>query len=134
MTNNLMRLKVLLPSEVLLNERASKVIAEAENGSFCVEPRHVDFVAALVPGLLSFVNAQGEEVFLATDSGVLVKCGAEVSVSVLNAVRGTVLEELHEIVERHLRQLDEQERIARSAVARLEAGVVRRFIELEKLF
>ena len=134
MTNNLMRLKVLLPSEVLLNEQSRKVIAEAENGSFCIEPRHVDFVAALVPGLLSFVNAQGEEVFLATDSGVLVKCGTEVSVSVLNAVRGTVLEELHTIVERHFRQLDEQERIARSAVARLEAGVVRRFIELEKLF
>lgn len=129
-----MRLKVLLPSEVLLDEQSHKVITEAENGSFCIEPRHVDFVAALVPGLLSFVNAQGEEVFLATDSGVLVKCGAEVSVSVLNAVRGTVLEELHTIVERHFRQLDEQERMARSAVARLEAGVVRRFIELEKLF
>ena len=128
-----MKLKVLLPSEVLLDEEVRKVITEAENGNFCLKPRHIDFVSALVPGLLSFVNAQGEEVFLAIDAGVLVKCGAEVLVSVGHAVRGESLEELKAVVEQHFTTLDEQERIARSAVARLEAGVVRRFIELEKI-
>ena len=28
-----------------------KLVAEAPNGAFCLLPRHVDFVAALVPGL-----------------------------------------------------------------------------------
>ncbi len=46
-----MRLKVLLPSQVLIDQEVSKIIAEAENGSFCLLPRHVDFSAALVPGL-----------------------------------------------------------------------------------
>jgi ATP synthase protein I len=76
-----MRLKVLLPTEVLLNEAVTKVIAEAENGSFCLLPRHIDFVAALVPGLLSFTIDEGHEEFLAIDEGILVKCGAEVLVS-----------------------------------------------------
>ena len=72
-----MRLKVLLPTKVLIDEPVAKVIAEAENGSFCLEERHIDFVAALVPGLLSFRTPHNEEVFVAVDEGTLVKCGAE---------------------------------------------------------
>jgi F-type H+-transporting ATPase subunit beta len=49
---NPMKLMVLLPGEVFMEEEVEKVIAEARNGSFCLLPRHVDFVAALVPGLL----------------------------------------------------------------------------------
>lgn len=127
-----MRLKVLLPHEVLVDEDTSKIIAEAENGSFCLKPRHVDFVSALSPGLLSFVDATGSEVFLAVDEGILVKCGAEVLVSCRNAVRGEDLAQLQQIVDERFTALDEQERLARSAVARLEAGMVRRFIEFEK--
>jgi F-type H+-transporting ATPase subunit epsilon len=127
-----MKLRVLLPSQVLVDEEVSKVIAEADNGSFCLEPRHVDFVAALVPGLLSYVTPQDEEVFLAVDRGVLVKCGPEVLVSTRNATRSAELSELRQTIDRRFKELDEQERVARSAVARLEAGVVQRFLELEK--
>ncbi len=52
-----MKLKILLPTEIMLDEEVTKVTAEAGNGSFCLLPRHIDFVAALVPGLLSFVKA-----------------------------------------------------------------------------
>lgn len=124
-----MKLKVLLPTEILVDEEVRKVIAEATNGSFCLLPRHIDFVAALVPGLLSFDDASGEEVFLAVDRGTLVKCGDEVLVSTRRAVRGGSLEALHATVENEFRVLDDRERKARTASARLEAGLVRRFIE-----
>ena len=87
-----MHLRVLLPSQVLIDEEVSKVIAEAENGSFCLLPRHVDIVAALTPGLLSFTSVDGSEEFIATDEGVLVKHGPDVSVSVRDAVRSAVQE------------------------------------------
>ena len=125
-----MRLKVLLPSEVLVDETVTKIIAEAENGSFCLKPRHDDFVAALAPGLLSFMSERGEEVFLAVDEGTLVKCGAEVLVSTRNAVRGTDLESLKKTVDEQYLNLDDAERLARSALARLEAGVLRRYTEM----
>ena len=128
-----MRLKVLLPSEVLVDETVTKIIAEAENGSFCLKPRHVDFVAALAPGLLSFMSERGEEVFLAVDEGTLVKCGAEVLVSTRNAVRGTDLESLKKTVEEQYLNLDDAERLARSALARLEAGVLRRYTEMRNI-
>jgi F-type H+-transporting ATPase subunit epsilon len=128
-----MRLKVLLPTEILVDEPAAKVIAEAQNGSFCMLPHHIDFVAALVPGLLSYVNESGEERYLAVAEGTLVKCGPEVLVSTRNAVRGTDLAQLKEAILSRGREEDEHEFVARSALARLEAGVIRRFIELEEM-
>lgn len=125
-----MRLKVLLPTEVLVNEEVTKVIAEAENGSFCLLPRHIDFVTALAPGLLSFETEEGGEEFLAVDTGILVKCGAEVLVSIRNAVRGLDLERLQQTVDEQFRALDEREKMTLAAVARLEANFIRRFIDL----
>jgi F-type H+-transporting ATPase subunit epsilon len=126
-----MRLKVLLPSEVLLDAAVTKVNAEAENGAFCLLPRHIDFVAALVPGLLSFETEDGREEFVAVDEGILVKCGAQVLVSTRQAVRGPDLGSLRQAIDEQFRMVDEQEKKARAAAARLEADLVRRFLELE---
>ena len=49
-----MKLKVWLPTEVLLEEDVIRIKAEAENGWFGLLPRHVDFVTALVPGVMTF--------------------------------------------------------------------------------
>jgi F-type H+-transporting ATPase subunit epsilon len=127
-----MRLKVLLPAEVAVDEEVEKVVAEAENGFFCLLPRHVDFVAALAPGLLSFETPEGKEVFLAVDEGILVKCKGDVLVSTRNAIRGPDLGELRKAVEEQFTVLDEREKMARSAVAKIEASFVRRFLEIQK--
>jgi F-type H+-transporting ATPase subunit epsilon len=126
-----MNLKVLLPAEVLVQEDVAKVTAEAHNGSFCLLPRHVDFVAALVPGILFFETAGGRETFLAVDEGILVKCGYEVMVSTRNAVRGPDLGELRRTVEERFKVLDDRERTARSTMVKIEAGFVRRFLEIQ---
>lgn len=125
-----MKLKVLLPTEVLLDQPVTKVIAEAENGCFCLLPHHIDWVTALIPGLLSFFDEAGQETFLAVNEGILVKCGQEVLVSTRHAVRGTNLETLKQTVEQQFRVLDEREKLTRSALAKLEASFVRRFQEL----
>lgn len=126
-----MKLKVLLPTQVLVDKEVSKVTAEAENGYFTLLPRHIDFVAALVPGLLSY-EAEGRERFLAVDEGVLVKCGSEVMVSTRNAIEGGELGELERIVEEKFKILDDKEKTARSAIAKIEAGFIRRFLEVQK--
>jgi len=126
----MMNLKVLLPTKVLVDEDATKVTAEAADGSFSLLPRHIDFVSALVPGLLSFERPGGQEEFLAVDEGVLVKCGDAVLVSTRRAVRGADLGSLQETVDAQFSVLDEKEKQARAASARLEADLVRRFMEL----
>ena len=126
-----MNLRVLLPTEVLIEEEVAKVIAEAPNGFFCLLPKHVDLVAALVPGILSFETTGGREEFLAVDEGVLIKCGGEVLVSTRNAMRGPDLGQLKRTVAEKFEALDEREKTARSAMARIEAGFVRRFLEIQ---
>ena len=125
-----MNLIVLLPGETLLDVRVSKVIAEADNGSFCLLPRHVDCVAALIPGLLIYTSEQGEERYLAVDAGTLVKCGSQVRVSVRRALQSTDLAALKTTVEQEFKRLNEYESSARSALARLEASVMKSFVEL----
>lgn len=127
-----MQLKVLLPQGILLDRQVTKVVAEAENGSFCLLPRHIDFVAALVPGLLALADREGREEFLAVNYGVLVKKGPEVTVSTTDAVLGPDLGMLRQTITEQYATLDERERHARSALARLESEFVRRFIELRE--
>lgn len=127
-----MRLKVLTPTEVLVDEDVGKVTAEAENGSFCLLPKHVDFVAALVPGLLSYETPDAQEVFVAVDEGTLVKQGGTVRVSVRRGVRGGELGRLHRAVQERFRRQDEREREVRSVMAKIEAGFVRRFLEVQR--
>jgi F-type H+-transporting ATPase subunit epsilon len=127
-----MNLKVLLPTEVLIDEEVGKIRAEAENGFFCLRPNHIDFAAALVPGLLSFDNSEGKEIFIAVDEGILVKYGRSVIVSTRSAVKGGQLGQLERIVEEQFMVLDDKEKAARSAVAKIEAGFVRRFLEVQK--
>ena len=125
-----MKLKILLPTHILVEAEVSKVIAEAENGSFCLLPHHIDFVATLVPGLLSYTTADGVETFTALAEGVLIKREDEVLVSAVNGVQGADLGRLHQTVREEFKSLDERDRRARSALARMEADFVRRFMEL----
>lgn len=126
-----MRLKVLLPSKILLQRKIRKIVGEGGSGAFCLLPRHIDFVAGLVPGILSFLNENEEEEFVAVDEGILVKCGDEVLVSTRNAMLGPDLGKLRDTVEKEFQKLDDREKQARSASARLEADMVRRFMELK---
>lgn len=123
-----MKLTVLLPIEVLVDEHTTRVVAAARNGSFCLLPRHVDFVTALVPGILSWTTADGEQ-FAAISEGILVKSGPHVSISARDGVRGQHLETLQQMVEERFLVLDDRERSARQAAARLEADFFRRFLE-----
>lgn len=120
-----MQLQLLTPTRVAVEALASKVIAQAPNGHFCLLPRHADFVTTLIPGLFSWWDALGQEQLLATDEGTLIKCGRDVQVSVREAIRGDDLATLRDAVEREFVRLDERERQARSALARLEAGAIR---------
>ena len=89
-------------------------------------------VQELAPGVLVFEDEAGEVGYFGLDEGVLVKCGEEVSVAARRAVQGRDLAELRRLVEEEFLVFDEEELVARRALARLEAGVVRRMLDLER--
>ena len=86
--------------------------------------------ASLVPGILSFVTPEGKEEFAAVDEGILVKAGQEILVSTGKGVRSSELGRLKQMVAEEFQVRSEREKKALSAGARLEADIVRRFMEL----
>lgn len=128
----LMQVSLRLPTRLLFSGEAQKVFAEAENGAFAMLPKHTDFVTALLPSVLILTDRQGQELFFGVDQGVLVKHGYQVDIAVRRAVQGEDLASLHDTIQTTFIEVDEDERVARTALSKLEAGIVRRFSDLRK--
>ncbi len=128
-----MNLKVLLPFRIFAEKTGVlRIVAETREGSFGLLPHRLDCVAVLAAGILTFETETEGEVYVAVDEGVLVKAGADVLVSVRNAIGGMDLGKLREAVEREFVNLDEGEKQVRAVLAKLESGFVRRFAEFHR--
>ncbi len=132
MNDRAMRLKIVTPSEIVVDVDARRIVAAAPNGAFGVLPRHADYVSQLKPGVLTYETAAGVERYVGVYGGTLVKCGDEVLISARDAVESDQLDRLQARIRKSVDAFEEQERHARAALARLEAGIVRRFIDLEQ--
>ena len=127
-----MNLKILLPFEIFAEKTdVSRIVAETREGLFGILPHRLDCVAALAPGILTYETKEDGAVYLAIDEGVLVKAGADVLVSVRHAIGGTDLGQLHEAVKREFLTLDQSERNVRAAIAKMESGLIGRFVEFQ---
>ncbi|WFM71945.1 F0F1 ATP synthase subunit epsilon [Halomonas sp. CKK8] len=127
-----MQVTLRLPTRTLFEGPATRLFAEAENGAFGMLPNHIDFVTALVPSVLILTLADGEERIFGIDEGILVKKGHDVDIAIRRGVQGSDLASLRETVQESFVEVDEEERVARSALSRLEAGIVRRFADLQR--
>ena len=125
-----LHLQITLPHHLLLETAAIRVVAEGTHGSFCLLPNHIDCLAILVPGIFAYESTAATTHYLAVGQGVLVKQGAQVCVSTLNAIAGEDLAQLQQAVETQFQQLDTQEQLLQSALARLEVGLTRHFTAL----
>jgi F-type H+-transporting ATPase subunit epsilon len=125
-----MNLKILLPFEIFADKTdVSRVVARTADGSFGLLEHRLDCVAALAPGILTYETKADGTVYLAVDQGVLVKEGANVLVSVRQAVGGKDLGQLHDAVQQQFLKLNQQERDVRDALAKLEGGLIGQFAE-----
>tara|TARA_R110001592_G_scaffold363372_2_gene686234 strand:- start:109450 stop:109860 length:411 start_codon:yes stop_codon:yes gene_type:complete len=125
-----MQVILRLPTRTLYEGAATRLFAMAENGAFGILPNHVDFVTALVPSVLIVTAVSGKEQFFGIDEGIFVKKGNQVDIAIRRGVQGKNLDHLRDTVNTVFVQMDEEERVARSALSRLEAGIVRRFSDL----
>ena len=123
-----MHLKILLPFRVFADvQNVSRVVIETSAGSYGLLPQRLDCVAALAPGILEYETENDGVKYIAVDDGVMVKAGAEVLVSVRNAVGGVDLGKLSELVKHEFQQQDEAESNVRSVTLKLESGFIYSF-------
>jgi len=126
-----MKLKILMPMAVFLPATdVLQVVVDTGVGLVGLLPHRRDCVAAVAPGILSYQTLAGQWVYLAADEGVMVKTGADVLVSVRHAIGGADLGQLHAAVGREFLKLDEAERTAREALAKIEGGFFKTMAQL----
>ncbi|MFD1008435.1 F0F1 ATP synthase subunit epsilon [Oceanisphaera ostreae] len=128
----LLQVELRLPTRALFSGTARKVFATAHNGAFTLLVNHTDFVTALVPSILIVTDETGSELFFAVDEGILIKKDQQVHVAIQRGLQGESLSAINDLVNTHFFAVDEEERVARSALSRLEANIVRRFGDLRK--
>ena len=127
-----MNLRILLPFGVFAKKAdVLRIVADTTDGSCGLLPNRLDCVAALVPGILMYETKDSGTFYIGIDQGVLVKAGAQVTVSVRHAIGGSDLALLKDAVERDFLKLDEQEHNVRTAVAKMEGSLMGRLAEFE---
>jgi len=124
-------LKILLPERTFLKRKVQKIRAEAENGWFCLLPKHIDFTTSLIPGILILTISEDKDIFLAIDEGILVKYGENVIISTKNAIEGDNLGELKNKVQETFFKTEEKEKEGQIALSKLEVEFMRSFLNLE---
>ncbi len=125
-----MILTIFVPTDQVLEQQVRKIKIQTPHGNLTLLPRHIDLVTVLLPGILSYETEDGTERFVAVDHGYMVKQGHKVRVSTINALHGPQLGDLERAVRIEFRELDEEERQARRALAEIEAHFVRRYLEI----
>jgi F-type H+-transporting ATPase subunit epsilon len=127
-----MKLFVITPFEEILDVEATKVVAPGAHGSFCFLPRHADGVWGLKIGILDYIGSDGLRAYVGLNSGIMVKSGHNLWIATNDAVVSENLEQLRSVVDQRFHKISDDERRAQSALARLEAGLVRRLVDLER--
>lgn len=124
-----MRVKLILPYMTILDKEAKKVTAKGIGGEFQILPKHIDATWSLSPGILS-IDAD-EVLYYAINTGVLVKQGDIVYISVFQAIPGGSLKSLSQTVKKSLSDLSDRERKAREVLVKLEAETIKKFTEID---
>ena len=122
----LMNLKVLLPSFILLEEKeVRRIVVETNVGSVGLLPHRLDCAVVVIPGILIYEAYNREEKYIANDMGILIKCNRDVTISVWTAIIGKDLGYLQQALQTSFFNLDEQEKKVRSVLAKLESSFIR---------
>ncbi len=127
-----MHLQILLPYEVFADvDGLTNIVADTIAGSFGIQPKRLDCVAALEAGILSYTTDKGDLIYVAVDTGILVKVGNNVTVSVRQAKKGVDLDQLYAAIQTEFLIMDEREREIHSSLAKLESGFIRRMTGMQ---
>lgn len=124
-----MRLRIVTPLVVVVDEDALAVRAEDASGSFGILPGHADFLTHLAISVIGWKRNDGSRRYCAVRRGMLsVSGGKSVAVATREAIVGDDLATLDSSVLRRFRADTEQERSERFESLQLQINAVRRIV------
>ena len=116
MTEPSLLVTITSPSGEVLQMRVRTLAAEDGSGRFGVRPKAAPMVAALIPGLLTAREVNGQEVFVAVGPGLLYSDRDHVDIAVRDAIRCESLERVSETLEEVSMRADEGEAAMRTTL------------------
>lgn len=123
MNHILMSLKVLLPSQVFIEQDGvSSIVAETTNGSFGLHAHRLDCITNLSAGILTYETEAVGPVYIAIDAGMLIKKAEKIVIFVSRAIGGADLNQLRSVMEQEFPTHDDKEQHVREAMDKLETG------------
>ncbi|MDX2485697.1 MAG: F0F1 ATP synthase subunit epsilon [Pseudodonghicola sp.] len=123
-----MRLRIVTPLSVVVDEDADSLRAQDASGSFGIRPGHAPFLTALTVSILSWKTA-GVERFCALRGGVLTMTGGStIAVATRAAVAGDDLATLDAQVLAGFKADADAERVEHVETMRLQLHAIRRMI------
>lgn len=124
-----MRLRIVTPLVVVVDEDALAVRAEDASGSFGILPGHADFLTHLAISVVGWKRNDGSRRYCAVRRGMLSVGGGEsVAVATREAIVGDDLATLDSSVLKRFRADTEQERSERFESLQLQINAVRRIV------
>jgi F-type H+-transporting ATPase subunit epsilon len=123
-----MRLTVVTPLSIVVDEEVDSVRATDASGNFGILPGHAPFLTALAISIVSWKTPEGER-FCAVRGGVLtVNDGKSVAIASREAVAGDDLATLDAEVLARFQSDAEAERVEHTESMRLQLNAIRRMI------
>ncbi|OYY91821.1 MAG: F0F1 ATP synthase subunit epsilon [Sphingomonas sp. 28-66-16] len=123
-----MRLRIITPLLVVVDEEVLAVRAEDESGSFGILPGHADFLTSLAISVVGWKLPDGARRYCAVRRGMLSISGAAVAVATREAIAGDDLATLDATVLKRFRADIEQERSERFESIQLQLNAIRRIV------
>ena len=124
-----MRLRIVAPLEVVIDEDAASIRAADESGSFGILPGHAPFLTSLGISAVGWTNAAGGRRYCAVRHGMVsVTGGQDVAVATREAIPGDDLGTLESTVLARFEHEIEEDRSARFDSNRLQLDAIRRIV------
>jgi F-type H+-transporting ATPase subunit epsilon len=126
------KVRILTPSEVVLDEEAEHVTAEDASGSLGIREDHATLVTALVPGIVRVRGGSQTERYVAVNGGMMLVNGNVVEIVSRQAVMGNDLASLEENVVAGFERDVQEDKVNRAAFEKLRLSFLRGVVEMDK--
>ena len=124
-----MKLRIVTPLEVVVEEEALSVRAEDASGSFGILPGHADFLTSLAISAVGWKRSDGSRHYCAVRRGMLsISGGTGVDVATREAIAGDDLATLDATVLARFRAETEQDRSERFESNQLQLDAIRQIV------
>jgi F-type H+-transporting ATPase subunit epsilon len=129
--NTLIHVQIVTPLDTAWTGTCGKVSVQTTGGWWTFLPRHREMVALVVPGIVTAWLADGGEILVAVDEGLLTKRGPDLTIATRHAAVGRNAEDLKKEAGRQFAEARAGEELMQQVIGRLETDFIRCFVRAD---